>query len=166
MSDGLLGGRPVAASADDGDALVVEDREGLFGEDALDRGRQPGDVVASQRGERRDRGGVARRVAVGLLDLRRDDQHLVGGLGERALLLAGDEPARAGEGPHGLERERRAALVADDDEQVGFGRREHRLERLQRLAARLGGVEGRPAAREDDAPVRQPPVADALGHAA
>ena len=42
--------------------------------------------------------------------------------------------------------------MADDDEEVGLRRRQHRLERLDRLAAGLGGVEGRPAAREDDAP--------------
>ena len=67
---------------------------------------------------------------------------------------------------HRLDRERRPALVADDDEEVGLRRREHGLERLERLAAGLRGVERRAAAGEDDPALGEPPVADALGHAA
>jgi len=166
LEDGLLRGRPVAACADDDDALVVGGREQVLREDARDRVGKRRDVLAAERREGRDRARVARRVAVGLLHLGRDDEHVVGGLGERTLLLARHEPDRPGERLHSLERKPRLALVADDDEEVGLGRGERGLQGLDRLAARLRRVEGRPAAGEDDASRGQPPVADALGDSA
>ena len=50
------------------------------------------------------------------------------------------------------------ALVADEHEHVGVRRREHGLERVDSVAARLGGVERRAAADGDDAARRQPQV--------
>ena len=58
----LLRGRPVAAGAGDDPPLVPETGSRLV-ERRLDRIRQPRDVVAVERVERRDRAGVARRVA-------------------------------------------------------------------------------------------------------
>ena len=113
----LLRGRPVAPGAGDEPALVGADRLAVL-ERALDEARQAGDLLAVQRGDRRHRARVARRVAPALLDLRRRDDDLVGELAERAVRLAGHEPDRAFEGARGLERELRVALVADDDERV------------------------------------------------
>ena len=73
----LLRGRPVAAGAGDQPALVRGDRQPLGGELLGHRVRQPRDVLAAQRRERRDRAGVAGRVAVALLDRRRGDDDLV-----------------------------------------------------------------------------------------
>ena len=70
----LLRGRPVAARA--GDSIVVPGHGQPLGS-RLGRPRRakPRDVLAAERGERRDRAGVARRVALALLDLgRRDDR--------------------------------------------------------------------------------------------
>jgi hypothetical protein len=161
----LTRSRKVAAGADDGEPLVVGDGERLLDQNALDRGRQRRDVLAAQDGERRDRRRVARRVAVGLLHLGRHDEHLVGDLRKRALFLAGDEPDRPRERPHGLERHRRPAFVADDNEKIGLRGREHGLERLDRLAAGLRRVKRGAAAGEDDSALRQPAVADTRGDA-
>ena len=124
----LLRRRPLAAGPGDEDPRLpgrgLRERKRL-----LDRAREPLDVLAAQRSDRRDRAGVARRVAPRLLDLRRADDDLVGELGERRHGRAGDEPLRAGEGPRRLERERRLALVRDADHQVGVRRSEHGLER-------------------------------------
>ena len=64
----LLRGRPVAAGAGDQPALVSRDRRRCRRELCGNRVRQPGDVLTAQGGERRDRAGVAGRVAVALLD--------------------------------------------------------------------------------------------------
>ena len=73
----LLRGRPVATGADD-DHLLACGAADLRLQRLLDRARQPADLLAVQRGERRDRARVARRVAPRALDLRRADDHLVG----------------------------------------------------------------------------------------
>ena len=73
----LLRGRPVAAGAGDHEALVLRDGQPLAGEPLGDGVRQPRDVLAAQRRERRDGAGVGGRVAVALLDLGRRDDHLV-----------------------------------------------------------------------------------------
>jgi hypothetical protein len=100
-------------------------------------------------------------VAHALLDGRRHDDDLLGELGQRAFGRPGHEVDGPGEGTGRLERESRRPLVADRDEDVRLGRRDDRVERLHRVPARLGRVERRPAAREDDAAGRQAPVADA-----
>jgi len=133
---------------------VVERRLTVL-ERGLDGGREPAHVLAVERRERRDRAGVARRVAVAGLEPGRADDHLVDELRQRALGRAGDEPLGAAESPCGVERHVRRPLVADEDEQVGLGQR---LERLHGAAARHRGVEGRPAAGEDGAPLGQPPA--------
>ena len=67
LEHGLLRGRPVAAGSRDEPALVVRDRKRRRGERLLDRLGQPRHVLAVQRGDRRDRRRVARRVAPALL---------------------------------------------------------------------------------------------------
>ena len=92
----LLRGRPVAAGAGDQPALVRRDGEPLARELCRNRVRQPGDVLAAQRGERGDRAGVARRVAVALLEpraCRRRPRRTAPRAGSRR--LPGDEPLRA-----------------------------------------------------------------------
>ena len=73
-----------------------------------------------ERRDRSDRGRVARGVAPALLDRRRADDDLVAELGDRAVGLAGDEPPRAAPRLRRRERQRRLALVGDEDEQVGL----------------------------------------------
>jgi hypothetical protein len=48
--------------------------------------------------------------------------------------------------------------VAQADQEIGFRGPQNRLERLQRLAASLGRMEGGSAAREDDPTAGQPPI--------
>ena len=109
--------------------------------------------------ERRDGGGVARRVTPALLDLGRRDDDLVDRLRDRALGRTGDRPGRTAPGLDRFERQRGAALVADRDEhvRVALGS-QHELEGLGRLAAGLGRVERRAAAGEEQAGVRKAPV--------
>ena len=154
----LLRGRPVAAGAGDQPALVRRDGEPLGRELCGDRVGSQRDVLAAQRGERRDGARVARRVAVALLEPWGADDDLVAQRCERALRLPGHEPLRPGEGARRLDGQRRPALVADEDEQVGLGRCEHRLERLDAVARGLGGVERRAAADGGVAPGRQPAI--------
>jgi acyl-CoA thioester hydrolase len=161
----LLGGRPVPAGADDGHTPPVAALERIQ-ERLLDGEPQPARVFATQGIERGDRARVAGGVAVALLDLGGDDEHLVGDLGQRALGLPGDKPDGTVEGLGRLDREPCGPLVADADKQVGLGRRENRLKRLQCLAAGLGRVERGPAAREDELAVGQATIPDALGDAA
>ena len=125
----------------------------------LDRVRQPRDVLAAKHRDRRDRARVRDRVAPALLDRRRRNDDLVRELREWALGRTRHQPRGPAEGLHRLDRERRLALVRDDDEQVGVGRREHRLQRLHCPAAGLRRVERRPAAGEDDATLGQAAVA-------
>ena len=147
----LLRGRPVGPGAGDEEALVIAGLDGAL-ELCGHRVRQPGDVLPAEGGERCDRAGVAHRVAPALLDPGSGDHDLVDRLRERALGRAGDEPGRPLPGSDGLERQRRRALVADGDEHVRVPRGlQDELERLHRLAAGLGGVEGRTAARVEHA---------------
>ncbi len=159
----LLRGRPVAAGARDHEAAVLRDRQALAGELLRDRVREPADVLAAQRRQRRDGARVGGRVAVALLDLGRRDHDLVAEGCDRPLRLGGHEPLRSREGARGLERQRRLALVADEHEHVGVGRREHGLERVDAVAARLRGVEGGAAADGGDAAFRQPQAGRHLG---
>ena len=160
----LLRRRPVAAGSGDEPALVVGGRDRRRGERVLDDPGQPRGVLAVQRRDRRDRSRIARGVAPALLDRRRADDDLVARLGERALGLARDQPRLARPGLRGLERERRLAFVAHAHEDVGVALRpEHELERLNRVAPRLRGVEGRTAAGEEQPRIREAAIG---GHAA
>src|SRR5207302_1762765 len=112
----LLRSRPVPAGTRDADLRLR--RDGLVDpQRALDGAGEPGSVLAAEGGERRDRAGVARRVAPRALELGRADDHLLGELAERRVRPARDEPDGAVEGSRRLERERRRALVRDADEE-------------------------------------------------
>ena len=112
----------------------------------------------AERGESRDGGGVARGVAVALLDGGGRDHDLVTERRETALGLRGHEPLRARKRFGGLDRQRRRPLVADEHEHVGLGRVEHELERVVAGARGLGGVERRAAADDGDAALGEAPV--------
>ena len=84
--------------------------------------REIAHVLPLERSSGRDRGGVAGRVAVAVLDRRRRDDDVVDGLRERALGRAGDQPRLAREPAHRLERQRGPTFVRDRDEDIGLGR--------------------------------------------
>ena len=152
----LLRGRPVAAGAGDQEPLVLRDQLALL-QRVLDCAGQPGDVLAVQRRQRRDRARVARGVAPAPFDLRRADDHLVREVGLRALRLARDQPDGPVKAPRGLERQRSRALVADRDEEVRAARPQHELERLLGPAAGPRGVERGAAAGVEHAALREAP---------
>ena len=126
----------------------------------LDRGRQPRDVLAVQRGDRRDRAGVARGVAPRPLDLRRADDHLVGELGERRVGRAGDEPDSA----RGTPAPPRASAASSPSCETqtstsASGGASTASSACTAQPAGLRRVERRAAAGEDDArALGQPPV--------
>ena len=74
----LLRGRPVAAGAGDEPALVSRDRRRCRASSAATASGSQEMSSPRRARERRDRAGVARRVAVALLDLRRAHDDLVG----------------------------------------------------------------------------------------
>ena len=152
----LLRRRPVTTGARDEPALVVGDGEGRRAERLLNRLGQPGNVLAIERRDRRDRSRVARRVTPALLDRRRADHDLVAGFRKRALGLARQQPCRPSPGLHRLQRERRRAFVAHADEHVrlALGTQDE-LERLHGVASRLRRVERRAAAGEEQPRVRE-----------
>ena len=157
----LLRGRPVAAGAGDEDLRLRRAPAPSARERRLDGVRQPRDVLAAQRGDRRDRARVARGVAPRLLDLgraRRSTSSASSASGESAAPVTshfGPENARAASSVSGV-----SPSCETQTMQVGVGRREHGLERLHRPPAGLRRVERGAAAGEDDArAVRQPPVA-------
>jgi hypothetical protein len=155
----LVCGCEIATRPRDEEPLLAADQGKIDRKPLRNRSRQPRDVLAVERGDRRDRACVARRVAPALLDLRRADDDLVAKLGDRPVRLPGDEPARPSPGTRRLERERRLALVRDDDEEIGvaFGPQDQ-LERLHRFPTGHRCVERGPAAGEEEPP--------ALGEAA
>ncbi len=124
------------------------------------------DVLPLERSSGSDRGRIAGRVAVALLDRGSRHDDVIDGLRERALRRAGDQPRLAREPAHRLERQRGPAFVRDRDEDVGLGRvPENDLERLRGATAREGRVVRRAAAGEQDArALGQPAIADPLGH--
>ena len=85
LKHGLLRRRPVAAGADHDDAVPVAALEGVR-EHVVDGLAEPAHVLPAKRRERGHRRRVAGRVAIGLLDLGRGDDHLLGDVGDRALL--------------------------------------------------------------------------------
>ena len=158
LEHGLLRRRPVAAGTCDEPAFVVGDGKRV-GDGRRNRAGQPRDILASERRECRHRARVARGVAVALLHLGRRDEHLLAQQRDRTLRDGSHAPLGSRERACRLERQRRLPLVAEQDEELGVpARREHELERLHGLAAGLGGVEGRPAAGEQHARVREAAV--------
>ena len=155
----------MASWADHRDALPVASFERIS-ERVLDCEPQPADVRAVEGVECRDGTGVGTRMAIALLHLRRDHDHLLGDVCDGAVGFAGDEPNRPAKRLGGLERQGGRTLVADTDEEVPLGRTEHGLERLVCFAACLRSMKRGAAAREDDASVREAPVPDALWNAA
>ncbi|TML69676.1 MAG: insulinase family protein [Actinobacteria bacterium] len=152
--------RPVAAGADHEPALMLRDWERILGEPHLDSVREGRDVLPEESPAGRHRADVARCMAVALLDGRRRDHHVIADARDRGVRLPRDRPRLAREPAHGLERQRRLALVADRDEGVGGrGVAEHDVESVCRRPGRERGVERRAAAGEEDASgLREPGV--------
>jgi acyl-CoA thioester hydrolase len=163
LQRGFLRGRPVAPGADDDDALPVPAVERI-GQRILDREAEPADVPAAKRFEGRHGARVGRRMAVALFHGGSSHDDVVSEVGQRAFVLPGHQPDEPVERLGCFDGQTGPAFVAHDNEQVGFGRAEHNVQRLQRLSARLRGMERRPAAREDDSPGGQAPLADPLGN--
>ena len=156
----------VSARPRDDETVVLRGAERLGVELAEDVCGEPAHVLALEHAAGRDRRGVARGVAVALLDRRSCDDDVICGIRDRAFLGTGDQPGLAGETTNGFERKSRPALVRDRDEDIGFRRvPDHDLERLRSRPARERGMERRAAAREEHpCSVRQPVIADAVRH--
>ena len=165
LQDGLVRRRQVPARTRHDEALLLPHLRQRRRERLLDRAGQPADVLAVQRRDRGDRARVARGVAPALLDRRRADHDLVAQLGDRPVGPPGHEPPRAAPGACRFERERRLALVGDDDEQVGVAfRPQHELECLHGISPGHGRVErGAAAGEEEPRPVGEAPVGRHLG---
>ena len=159
----LLRGRPVAAGAGDHEALVLRDGQPLAGEPLGDRVRQPGDVLAAQRRQRRDGAGVGGRVAVALLDLGRatttsSQSAAIGPSGFAVTSHFGPANARAASSVSGVPP---SWLTSTSTSASGGASTASSASTP--FAARLGGVERRAAADGRDASVRQPRVGRHLG---
>ena len=160
----LLGGRPVAAGADDGHPVEVGGLRAHPGAPARPRAAASG---CPRRGAPRVPPPRTCSWPCGSSSPPPPASTTITSSATSASGLSGfpgDEPDRAVEGLRRLERDARPAFVADADEQVGLRWREHRLKRLQRLAARLSGVVRGATAGEDDATLGEAAVADALRH--
>ncbi len=146
----LVRGGEISSGSGDQEPLLFAYERKVGGERLRDRPRQPSDILATQRRDRRDRAGVARGVAPALLDLGGADDDLVAELGNRPVRPSRHEPARPTPGARGFEGERGFALVRDEDEEIGVtDRLQGELERLNRFASGHRRVKRRPAAGEE-----------------
>jgi predicted Zn-dependent peptidase len=159
LEGGLLDRRQVARRSSHEPTLVLRDRKALPRQRRVDRRREPRYVLAGERGDRCHGGRVARRVAPALLDLRRADHNLVARTGQGAVRRGRQQPRLTPPGPGCLERGDRGPFVAYADQHVRVAvGPEGQLEGLHRLSPSLGGMEGCPAPREEEASGRKPPV--------
>ena len=111
LEHGLEHRRRIAPRAGDDEAVVLRRSERLGVELAEDLRCQLAHVLPLERSSGGDRGRVARRVAVALLDRGRRHDDVIDRLRERALGRAGDQPRLAREPAHRLERQRGPAFV-------------------------------------------------------
>jgi hypothetical protein len=161
------GGRVSSGPRDD-EPVVLRDLERRGVELAEYLGCEPAHVLALESAACGDRRGIARGVAIALLDLRCCNDDVVHDLRDRAVRCTCDQPGLPCEAANGLQGQPRPAFVRDRDEHVGLRRvPDDDLERLRGVTTRLRGVERCPAADEEHArSLGEPPIADAFGHLA